>query len=151
MSPVGRSIFLFGCCSLSLLSGCGKSGPEVSGVVTWAGQPLPGVRLVFEPLDPAASGGGTLAVTNEAGLFTIEPHPTTGETLNLGMYAVNVSRKVDVQGNVPPQNDYPQFEAAGQLRESLPPKYVIQPGTPPAITALIKEGRNDLTFHLMPE
>lgn len=143
-------LMLLCCCSLSALAGCGKSGPEVSGVVTLAGQPLPGVRLVFEPLDAAASRGGALAVTDDSGMFTIEAHPTTGETLNLGMYAVNVSRKVDGQGNVPPPNDYPQFEAAGQLRESLPPRYALQPGTAPALTALIKEGRNDLSFHLTP-
>jgi hypothetical protein len=131
-----------------VLAGCSRTGPEVAGVVTLAGQPLAGARLMFEPLDSSAGLGGALAIADASGVFTIVPHPETGDTLKLGVYAVNVSRKVDGYGAVPPEDQYPQLEAAGQLRESVPAKYWPQPGAPAPLTAIIKEGRNDLVFHL---
>ena len=142
--------FAIATCGLAALAGCSHSGPEVAGVVTLEGKPLAGARLVFQPLDPGSGMGGALAVADASGAFSIPPHPETGETLKLGTYAVNVSRKVDGYGTVPPDDQYPQLEAAGQLRESVPPQYMPQPGAAPALTAIIKEGRNDLMFHLTP-
>ena len=135
--------------ALPVFVGCSTdSGPAVAGVITLADQPLAGARVVFEPLDKTSQLGGAMAVTDAAGSFSIEPHPQTGETLKLGTYAVSVSRKVDGQGNVPPEGDYPQLEAAGQLRESVPMKYVYPPDGRPELTAIIKEGSNDLQFQL---
>jgi hypothetical protein len=40
------------------LAGCGPSGPptyEVSGTVTWNGQPLPAGDITFEPVDPSVT------------------------------------------------------------------------------------------------
>ena len=130
------------------LAGCSGSGPSIEGQVTIDGMPLPGAQLTFEPLDQSGKLGGAIAVTDATGAFELAPHSATGETLPAGTYAVSVSRKVDPQGNVPAGNDIGQMQAAGMLRETIPVKYMFQPGAPPILSANIVDGDNELKLEL---
>ena len=105
--------------------------------------------MAFEPIG-ADSVGGAVAVTDDSGAFEIVPHESTGQTLSPGKYGVTFSRKTDAQGNVPIPEDYGQLEAAGQLKESIPEKYVEKPGTPPVEIKDIVAGTNELKFELKP-
>lgn len=131
-----------------VLTGCGSPGPEIKGVVTFDGKPMEGARLMFEPLDAHSELGAAIVKTDATGAFKIEPRPDTGETLKPGKYAVSATRKTDAQGNVPSEADYGQLEAAGQLRDTIPTKYMFQPGATPTLSAEIKEGDNELKFDL---
>lgn len=138
---------------LVFLAGCASRGPEVKGTVTLDGQPLSKARVEFVPIGAGPGGqarGGAVAICDENGVFTVIPQ-AEGRTLEPGSYAVSVSRKVDAQGNVPKDEDYGQLDAAGQLVESVPPKYgatVIASGAPPELKVDIKEGSNDLKLDL---
>ncbi len=104
--------------------GCGSSNPaapDVSGVVTLDDTPLPGAVVRLLPNDPQSRAA--TVKTNESGMFIIEPHPTTGETLSPGTYKIVISKVVDQQGNAIEDEDVDQLKAAGMARETLPGKY----------------------------
>lgn len=144
------TVILFAGWFAAALAGCSQSGPTIAGQVTIDGQPLGGAQLTFEPIDQSGkSAGGAVAMTDATGAFAVEPHPETGETLPAGTYAVSVSRKVDAQGQVPSGNDFGQLQAAGMLRETVPARYMFQPGYPPALSAVITSGDNRLKLDLM--
>ena len=70
LNLVGTSICLTFIC---LCFGCGSEYPDVSGKVTYEGQPLAGIRLVFNPVgDTGAPGPFSAGVTDEAGAFSLE-------------------------------------------------------------------------------
>ena len=59
----------------SVCFGCGSTEfPEVSGKVTFDGEPVSGVRLVFNPVagDTPDPGPYSTAVTDESGVFVLE-------------------------------------------------------------------------------
>ena len=98
------------------VSGCGGArdeGVKVTGSVTKGGAGLEGVLVVFAP-----RGGGNPkgARTEASGKFALRLPP--------GKYKVLLSKKVDVQGNVPPlEADLAELESNGLLHESLPAQY----------------------------
>ncbi|KLU07276.1 hypothetical protein RISK_000354 [Rhodopirellula islandica] len=78
---LGSSFLLFGL--LSVLSGCGPSGPEiaeVSGVVTMGGNPVPDASITFYPV----SGRQSFGKSDQDGRYTLEyaqdqPGAVTGQ------------------------------------------------------------------------
>ena len=55
--------------------GCGSSYPPVSGKVTYAGEPISGIRLVFSPAETDNTrepGPFSVGVTDEEGFYTLE-------------------------------------------------------------------------------
>lgn len=55
--------------------GCGSSYPAVSGKVTYSGEPLSGIRVVFSPVgggDASANKPFSVGITDEAGVFNME-------------------------------------------------------------------------------
>ncbi len=65
-----------------LLAGCGTSTPplaEVSGTVTYHGQPLPGGVVIFTPDESKGSTGPIATATIQPdGRFTLQTGPTPG-------------------------------------------------------------------------
>ena len=55
--------------------GCGPSYPPVSGKVTYSGEPISGIRVVFSPVGGGNTSTNTpfsVGVTDEAGVFSLE-------------------------------------------------------------------------------
>lgn len=132
---------------LVVLMGCSGGGNSVKGIVKLDGQPLGKARLSFEPADPKDKLNAAVVTTSDSGEFQIEPHPSTGETLKAGKYVVNVSRKLDKDGNAPPVDQISMLEAAGLLKETVPAKYSAADGKSELKTE-IKPGKNELKFDL---
>ncbi len=71
---------------LATLAGCGSGGNyvPVSGVVTYNGEPLKGVQVMFQPMATTGmdtGGVGSFAMTDDNGRYTLEastPSPTKG-------------------------------------------------------------------------
>ncbi|HEX5102933.1 MAG TPA: hypothetical protein VFV87_03935 [Pirellulaceae bacterium] len=127
-------------CMLAVLAGCSSEGPEITGLVTLDGRALSKARVAFEPVTQQKAAYSAMAVCDEQGAFTVVPQ-SAGRTLEPGTYGVTISRKTDPQGNVPTDEDYGQYEAAGALLESVPGKYTsIQPGGAYTLTVEIGKG-----------
>ena len=127
--------------------GCGDvDAPEVRGKVTLDAMPLADAKVLFEPEDPTRPGASVRTAAD--GTFEIMPHETTGETLPPGKYVVVVSKKVGTTDNAPVEieDDLEQLEAAGMVRETLPPRYSRRDQT--TLAAEVKPEQNDLTFDL---
>jgi hypothetical protein len=59
---------------VACLGGCNKGGPEIvpiAGKVTHSGQPVPNVRIIFQPTE----GRISWAISDEAGRFTLDYDP----------------------------------------------------------------------------
>ena len=127
---------------LGAMAGCG--GPDrpmtvpVSGIVRYAGQPVAGADVVFQPQQgPMATGQ-----TDEQGRFqlmTFQP----GDGAVPGEYAVMISKKEAVVDPRQPENPYPQ------VRDVLPPRYGN--ATQSRLTVRVQAAqRNDFPFDLQP-
>jgi len=90
------------------LAGCGSSsnGPEltlvpVTGTVTFAGQNMPGIRVLFVPKGNTP-GSGAFGITDEEGQYELQQQEQT-PGVPPGQYSVHFSRYVKPDGSpVPP-------------------------------------------------
>jgi hypothetical protein len=107
------------------------------------GQPLAEARLSFVPQtqDGKREPGG--AITDANGKFEIKPDPRSGQTLKPGKYNVFISKVVKKDGTVAAPEEMGQLEAAGTVKNVVPPKY-NHPDFPPQIKTEIKQGENAL-------
>lgn len=130
------------------LVGCGNSsgGPQqklvpVSGTVTYAGERLPGLRVLFVPLNKTA-GQGAFAVTESDGKFELEQQSQeTG--VPAGQYAVMFSRYVKPDGTPIPAGTSPT-EAGGV--EAIPSMWNDPAQTGPHNTVTVSDGGGSFEF-----
>ena len=71
-NPLRASVILTITC---FCIGCGPSYPPVSGKITYSGEPISGIRVVFSPVGGGNTSADTpfsVGVTDEAGVFSLE-------------------------------------------------------------------------------
>lgn len=140
---------------LLLLTGCGShpATGQVSGVVTYDGEPLPyaDIRFIPDPLGPR----GAIAKTDQAGRYRLMYSVDRAGVIP-GNYRVVISTRgggPDASG-VPesagssdnPYESEPSSMTAGAGREMLPMRYASSRET--VLAAEVVEGDNSLDFHL---
>lgn len=135
-------LYLCALAGIVCFGGCGQkeNGPAISGSVLLDDKPLANARVHFMAVDK--TGSVNSAKTGANGKFTITPDPRSGRTLTPGSYKVLISKLVDAKGDTLEEEDAAQQEAAGKLRNVVPPKY----NNPDegVLNATIKAGVNQL-------
>jgi hypothetical protein len=112
-----------------LLTGCGTSTPplaEVSGTVSYRGQPLPGGVIVFTP-DPAKGSSGPLAssVLQSDGSFVLQTGTATGAAA--GWHRITVVSIRDPEVN------------PGPYQLAIPPSLIPERYRNPDLSGLSRE------------
>ena len=137
---VGRKMIMF-CAILSLLSGCGDSGPElaaVTGTITLDGNPLHGALVTFRPTGEVATT--SYGVSNKDGFYSLMfTRDKSG--------AMPGDYEVDIETTMPSKSELAEMKAEGKEPPPfvpLPKKYK-QPG---ALTAKVASGKNTIDFPL---
>jgi hypothetical protein len=100
-----------------LVAGC-DSGPEmgqVSGTVTLDGQPVRGLEVSFEPVDPSL-GTTAIGYTQEDGSYALH-YPGEREGAPVGEYIVRISGGDDDDG--PPISIPSRYNRDTELRETI--------------------------------
>ncbi len=113
-----RATVFLTCFALLALAGCGSEGPgryDLSGVVTYNGQPVPGGEVIFTP-DAAQgnTGPGSFATIKHGRYETYRGKGTIG-----GPHVVTVIGYKDVPGEVPDDQLEQLFEQR-QFKLDLP-------------------------------
>jgi len=121
MQPVCRGLPVLVALLGFVLAGC-SGGKKITGTVTLNGQPLADARVEFHPKDNLNLSVADVK-TDAQGNYEIPPRPKGGEGLRPGQYVVLVRKLVDKSGAVPSPEDYGQLEAAGKLKNAVPPQY----------------------------
>ena len=153
MRRVSASPFWVGLSLVSLvIAGCTKNskpkGPKldltpVSGTVTLDGKPLADAAVSFALQGPAPEGFfGSGGATDAQGHYELQ---TTGQKGTVaGSYKVTISKQVNASGiAVKPEEgmDMGQFQAAGALKETIPPRY--SDGANTELTTTVDKGKAD--------
>jgi hypothetical protein len=129
---------------LLTLLGCGNPGIsptfEVTGKVTYKGQPVDGVKVVFTP----DSGRPATGTTDSEGRFTLSTYKTDDG-------AVPGTHKVAIvpvsAGEAPPMPDTPEAERASPPKAPFPSRYCNPESS--GLTATVEsDGQNDFTFDM---
>lgn len=146
---VFRKWTMFGMGALALtLAGCGSSsnGPElkmvpVTGKVTFAGQIMPGIRVLFVPKG-ATPGSGAFGITDEEGEYELlQQEQTPG--VPPGQYSVHFSKYVKPDGTpVPPDVSPIESNAV----EAVPLAWSDPGQAGPHNTITVPDGGQTFTF-----
>lgn len=136
-------LFLATCISFGVLSGCGgeEEGPltvQVSGTVTYDGEPLPEGRIVLRPAEGEGRGySGRI----EDGSFSFETEPGNKKV------EITASREVEVDpSEVSPEEQVQLEEEGGTVPEQYIPAQYNKETT---LTAEVTEGGdNSFSFEL---
>ena len=112
-----------------LAAGCSGDGFKlvpVSGRVTKNGQPLPNVRVVFQPTDGENPGPGSAGTTDADGRYTlvVSSQQYTGNGAVVGRHRVSIGTILPGEGAKPtdPSVGTPDGEPLAG-KELIPPKY----------------------------
>jgi hypothetical protein len=129
-----------------VVAGCGPSRPktvQVTGTVTYKGQPLEGARVMFD----SKAGRPASATTDASGHFKLETF-TAGDGAIVGECKVTISKYVTASGGAPGAGQ-PDMHSPGAspVRQVLPKRYTT-PGTSPLKATVTAEGPNDFKFDL---
>lgn len=128
-----------------LLTGCGKSGPElpalvpVSGTVTWDGQPLVGGSVTLIPVSGTPGSGGT-GRTNIDGKYELTDVTRNEVGVPAGSYKVVIMTPLLDEGYTPEPNA-PPF-----TKVEIPPRYGHREQT--KLTAEVAAGSGPINFDL---
>jgi hypothetical protein len=121
------SFLLVGVLLISCAGGCVQSGPEIvpiAGTVTYNGQPVPNVRIIFQPMPGRMSWG----ISDSNGRFTLE-YDSDHKGAKVGthtVYVVDESAITDptaILAGVKPQKRAP--ETAQALAKYAPDKSTL--------------------------
>ncbi|HPP51834.1 MAG TPA: carboxypeptidase-like regulatory domain-containing protein [Thermoguttaceae bacterium] len=150
MSATARAIFLLSVFTLTVVLpfGCGPKRPktvQVTGKVTYKGQPLEGARVMFHTQGgPPATG-----TTDKEGRFRLETFSTEDGAL-IGEHTVIISKYVPVPNGAASSSGAPDdMRGPGppRIRQLVPARYTT-PATSPLKAKVTAEGPNDFTFDL---
>jgi hypothetical protein len=145
-----RTLSTMGLLLTAGLAGCGGatdaphlSLEPVSGKVTYAGQPVSGLRVLFVPLNKTA-GQGAFAVTEDDGSFELEQQ-SQDPGVPAGQYAVLFSRYVKADGTpVPPGTSPTESNAV----EAISPIWNDPGQAGPHNTVTVPEGGKSFEFSI---
>lgn len=134
---IGAMLFsgmLLGCSSGALME-------RVEGIVTLDGQPLPDIRVNFQPQsrETAQPGIGSYGVTDSQGRFVLRRADTDGQGAVVGTHTVSLSDK-----QVENASDADAGDTSAVPKSRIPPKYAETP-----LTFEVKAGeKNEARFEL---
>lgn len=130
-----------------LAVGCGPNRPktvQVTGRVTYRGQPLEGARVMFHTQGgPPAAG-----TTDKEGRFRLETFSTDDGAL-IGEHTVTISKYTPLQTGASSSAPPDDMRGAGPppIRQVVPVRYTT-PATSPLKAKVTADGPNDFTFDL---
>ena len=113
--------------SLSWLTGCGSSGPElapVTGVVTRGGSPVVKGSVTFTP---TSEGARSYGVTDEKGEFTLKYMPTDEPGAVLGPHRFAIEGGQTIKGKDGKDGAPPPIAAPGK-GDTAAQTYEVKPG-----------------------
>lgn len=142
---VSRAVLMVIVCGW--ITGCGSSGPkmgQVSGKVTYKGQPVAKATVTFIPAEQGSRPG--IGITNEAGEFnltTAEP----GDGVLAGNCKVAIVARAPFEGKLPAGVGEAFLEEVQNQGKALIPEKYFNPESS-QLVAEVKEGSNTVTFDL---
>jgi hypothetical protein len=126
--------------AISLLAGCGPSGPEmapVTGLIKYNGQPLADAAVVFTPEDGRPATG----ITDAEGRFELSTLGDNDGAL-LGKHSVTITANASY---IPTM--WPDPPASPPKGPKIPAKYGM-PGQSELQAEVTRDGPNEFTFEL---
>jgi hypothetical protein len=125
------------------LSGCSSGAliERVEGIVTLDGQPLPDIRVNFQPQsrETAQAGIGSYGVTDAQGRYVLRRADTDGQGAVVGTHTVSLSDK-----KVENASDADAGDTSSVPKSRIPAKYAETP-----LTYEVKAGEmNEANFEL---
>lgn len=153
------SITAFGLLTLTCLClGCGSEYPSVSGKVTYDGEPIANIRVVFSPISDSDPGPFSVAVTDDEGAFSMEtrygqsgavvgPHKVGFDWSDIRSYTMR-----DLKRNFQESKGNPEKQAkiTAKIAE-VEQKLASRPKLKPALETdfkVPKSGADDILFEL---
>ena len=148
------AVRLIAIAAVSMIVGCGRSGPEVhyvEGVVFLDDEPLVGATVGFHP---DGSGKPAFGKTDQGGAFKLTTIQGGGRDHGaaLGSYVVLVTKWRDRLADLGPQPDGSDAKALAEWRakekaiEGMPPDYIVPKAygdkATSGLKATVKPGRN---------
>jgi hypothetical protein len=152
-----RTLWAFTLLSCLVITGCGPSRPEtapVSGLVTYAGKPVPVGQIVFRP----ENGRPAIAAINANGRYTLTTFKS-GDGALLGKHVVTITATRAHDGPPPPKDSQDPPSPKSLLEEVrvggggrravewiVPATYSRSETTP--LNAEVARGQNTINFNL---
>jgi hypothetical protein len=136
---------------LWMLPGCGKKGiktEQVTGTVTWNGEPVKGANVTFSPVDRTKGypSAGTTDAQGKYFLQTMLGNPGAGTTP--GEYKVMITKIENVDTGKSVKETDGTVVPIMRAENRLPKKYAAVSSSP--LTATVKDGTNTCDFDLTP-
>jgi len=129
-----------------LLLGCGR-GPatyDVSGTITYQGQPVADAQVGFVPAGGAGEVQGASGQTDAQGRYTLQTYVTPSQTVAgamAGSFKVTVVKAIA-------ENRIVEYKDLVDQKDTLPPRYASAKTTP--LTATVSpDGQRTFNFELV--